>query len=60
MAKEFNGSKITIINGKERMRDGNKGIEPPVFMRTHPSSSNRINNINEWINEIIIKYPPIA
>tara|TARA_B100000965_G_scaffold144139_1_gene120056 strand:+ start:768 stop:1562 length:795 start_codon:yes stop_codon:yes gene_type:complete len=44
----------------ERMRDANKGKEPPEFMSTHPSSTNRINNINEWINEIIIKYPPIA
>tara|TARA_B100000965_G_scaffold303059_1_gene261760 strand:+ start:1953 stop:2747 length:795 start_codon:yes stop_codon:yes gene_type:complete len=44
----------------ERMRDANKGKEPPEFMSTHPSSTNRINNINEWINEIIIKYPPIV
>ena len=44
----------------ERMRNANKGQEPPEFMSTHPSSSNRINNITEWISEIIIKYPPIA
>ena len=44
----------------ERMREANKGKEPPEFMSTHPSSSNRIENINGWINEIIIKYPPIA
>ena len=44
----------------ERMREANKGKEPPEFMSTHPSSSNRIDNINEWINEIIIKYPPIS
>ena len=44
----------------ERMREANKGKEPPEFMSTHPSSTNRINNINEWINEIIIKYPPIV
>ena len=43
----------------ERMREANKGKEPPEFMSTHPSSNNRINNITEWINEIIIKYPPI-
>ena len=44
----------------ERMKASNKGKEPPEFMSTHPSSSNRISNISEWTNEIIIKYPPIA
>ncbi len=44
----------------ERMKVSNKGKEPPEFMSTHPSSTNRISNISEWINEIIIKYPPIA
>ena len=44
----------------ERMKESNKGKEPPEFMSTHPSSSNRISNISEWTNEIIIKYPPIA
>ena len=43
----------------ERMRKANKGKEPPEFMSTHPSSTNRISNITEWINEIILKYPPI-
>jgi len=44
----------------ERMREANKGKEPPQFMSTHPSSTNRIKQINEWMNEIIINYPPIA
>ena len=43
----------------ERMREANKGKEPPEFMSTHPSSSNRIKQINEWMNKIIIDYPPI-
>ena len=43
----------------ERMREANKGQEPPEFMSTPPSSTNRINQINEWMNEIILKYPPI-
>ena len=43
----------------ERMKEANKGKEPPEFMSTHPSSSNRIKQINEWMSEIIIKYPPI-
>ena len=44
----------------ERMKEANKGKEPPEFMSTHPSSTNRISNISNWINEIIIKYPPLA
>ena len=43
----------------ERMRDGNKGKEPPVFMNTHPSSQKRIENLDGWMNEIILDYPPI-
>ena len=41
------------------MAEKNKGKEPPVFLSTHPSSSKRIENLSNWINEIIIKYPPI-
>ena len=41
------------------MRDANKGKEPPEFMSTHPSSENRIKKINEWLNQIILEYPPI-
>ncbi len=44
----------------ERMKESNKGKEPPEFMSTHPSSDNRIKNIQGWLNEIIINYPPIA
>tara|TARA_Y100000591_G_scaffold202353_1_gene175116 strand:- start:46 stop:870 length:825 start_codon:yes stop_codon:yes gene_type:complete len=43
----------------ERMKDANKGKEPPEFFSTHPSSSNRIKKINEWINEVTLNYPPI-
>ena len=43
----------------ERMQKLNKGKEPPEFMSTHPSSSNRIKNLNEKMNEVIISYPPI-
>ncbi len=43
----------------ERMKEANKGKEPPEFMSTHPSSTNRIKQINEWMNEIVLKYPPI-
>ena len=43
----------------ERMREANKGQEPPEFMSTHPSSDNRIKKINEWVNDIVINYPPI-
>ena len=44
----------------ERMKEINKGKEPPQFMSTHPSSDNRIKNIQAWTNEIIIRYPPIT
>jgi predicted Zn-dependent protease len=43
----------------QRMSEKNKGKEPPQFMSTHPSSKKRIENLNNWINEVIIKYPPI-
>ncbi len=44
----------------ERMKESNKGKAPPEFMSTHPSSKNRIIKINEWMNTIIIDYPPIS
>ena len=44
----------------ERMKKANKGKEPPQFMSTHPSSDSRIKNIQTWLNEIVIKYPPIV
>jgi len=44
----------------ERMQEANKGKEPPEFMSTHPSSSNRIEQINGWLNEVILDYPPIV
>jgi|TARA_B100001093_G_scaffold380964_1_gene366460 predicted Zn-dependent protease len=43
----------------ERMREYNKGKEPPQFMSTHPSSNTRIKKLNEWMNEVILDYPPI-
>jgi predicted Zn-dependent protease len=43
----------------ERMSESNKGKEPPQFMSTHPSSANRIKNLNKWIKEVIVEYPPI-
>ena len=42
----------------ERMKEYNKGKAPPEFMSTHPSADNRIKKINDWSNEIILKYPP--
>jgi predicted Zn-dependent protease len=43
----------------ERMKKANKGKTPAEFMSTHPSHDSRIENINGWLNEIILKYPPI-
>ena len=44
----------------ERMKESNKGKEPPQFMSTHPSSTKRIKNLTEWENKIMLEYPPIA
>ena len=44
----------------ERMKEANKGKEPPQFMSTHPSSSKRIKNLEEWENGVILDYPPIS
>jgi predicted Zn-dependent protease len=43
----------------QRMAEKNKGKEPPVFLSTHPSSKKRIENLKNWVTEIMIKYPPI-
>ena len=43
----------------ERMKEANKGKEPPQFMSTHPSSSKRIKDLKEWENAVILDYPPI-
>ena len=43
----------------ERMSEKNKGKEPPEFLNTHPSSSKRIENLKNWVKEVIIEYPPI-
>ena len=43
----------------ERMAEKNKGKEPPVFLSTHPSSAKRIENLKNWINKVMIEYPPI-
>tara|TARA_Y100000590_G_scaffold49633_1_gene52447 strand:- start:5480 stop:6328 length:849 start_codon:yes stop_codon:yes gene_type:complete len=43
----------------ERMKEANKGQEPPEWMSTHPSSARRIAALNTWIPEIILEYPPL-
>ena len=43
----------------ERMKESYKGKEPPEWMSTHPSSTNRIESLKKWIPEIIMNYPPI-
>ena len=43
----------------ERMKELNKGKEPPEFMSTHPSSDNRIKDLNKKMNDVILDYPPI-
>jgi predicted Zn-dependent protease len=43
----------------KRMAEKNEGKETPVFLSTHPSSKNRIEYLQNWISEVMIKYPPI-
>ena len=43
----------------ERMKEANKGKEPPEWMSTHPSTSKRIQQIKDWIPGVILEYPPI-
>ncbi len=47
------------VNLWQRMAAANKGKAPPQFLSTHPSNKTRISNLKSWINEVIIKYPPI-
>ena len=43
----------------ERMKKLNKGKTPPEFMSTHPSPDNRIKDLNDKMNDVILQYPPI-
>tara|TARA_B100000579_G_scaffold432757_1_gene450197 strand:+ start:558 stop:1406 length:849 start_codon:yes stop_codon:yes gene_type:complete len=43
----------------ERMKEENKGQEPPEWMSTHPSNDRRVQSLKNWIPEIIMNYPPI-
>ena len=43
----------------ERMKELNKGKEPPEFMSTHPSSDNRIKDLNDKMSGVILDYPPL-
>ena len=47
------------INLWKRMSESKKGKEIPQFMSTHPSSKKRIENLQTWVKEVMIKYPPI-
>ncbi len=47
------------VNVWKRMKVATKGKNPPEFLSTHPSPDNRIKKINDWMNQIIIDYPPI-
>ncbi len=48
------------VNLWRRMSEEKKGKETPVFLSTHPSSKKRIENLENWITEVIIEYPPIT
>ena len=43
----------------KRMKEFNKGKEPPQFLSTHPSSENRISQIRSWIPTIRKNFPKI-
>jgi len=43
----------------KRMREENKGKEPPQFLSTHPSSTNRIAQIRSWIPSIRKNFPKL-
>ena len=43
----------------KRMKETNKGKEPPEWMSTHPSTSRRIQQISDWIPGVILEYPPL-
>ena len=47
------------VNVWKRMKEANKGKTPPEFLSTHPSPDNRMKKINEWMNEVILEYPPL-
>ena len=47
------------VNVWKRMKDSNKGEEPPEWMSTHPSNDRRIQTLTNWIPEIIMEYPPL-
>ncbi len=47
------------VNVWKRMKEANKGKTPPEFLSTHPSPDNRMKKINEWMNQIILEYPPL-
>ena len=47
------------VNLWERMKKAKKGVEPPAFLSTHPSSQKRIENLQGWISKIMLDYPPI-
>ena len=50
---------IETVNIWKRMKEFNKCKEPAEFMSTHPSADNRIKKLNNWMNEVILDYPPI-
>ena len=47
------------VNIWKRMKEFNKGKAPAEFMSTHPSADNRIKKLNDWMNDVIVDYPPI-